>query len=86
MRLPYVGIENDYCCLGAGIPIFVSECAGMECTGDGPLDIEEWTRWVEWMEAHKISWVNWSISDKNETCSMLFTESQQKRWLGRISH
>ena len=31
-----------------GIPIFVSECAGMECTGDGPLDIEEWTRWVEW--------------------------------------
>ena len=41
-----------------GIPIFVSECAGMECTGDGPLDIEEWTRWVEWMEAHKISWMN----------------------------
>ena len=30
-----------------GIPIFVSECAGMECTGDGPLDIPEWTRWVE---------------------------------------
>ena len=27
-----------------GIPIFVSECAGMECTGDGPLDIPEWTR------------------------------------------
>lgn len=36
-----------------GIPIFVSECAGMECTGDGPLDIPEWTRWVEWMESKK---------------------------------
>lgn len=60
-----------------GIPIFVSECAGMECTGDGPLDIEEWTRWVEWMEAHKISWVNWSISDKNETCSMLLPRADK---------
>ena len=60
-----------------GIPIFVSECAGMECTGDGPLDIEEWTRWVEWMEAHKISWVNWSISDKNETCSTLLPRADK---------
>lgn len=54
-----------------GIPIFVTESAGMECTGDGPLNIYEWNKWYEWMEMHKISWINWSISDKNETCSML---------------
>lgn len=60
-----------------GIPIFVSECAGMECTGDGPLDIPEWTRWVEWMESKKISWVNWSISDKNETCSMILPRASK---------
>lgn len=60
-----------------GIPIFVSECAGMECTGDGPLDIPEWTHWVEWMESKKISWVNWSISDKNETCSMILPRANK---------
>ena len=60
-----------------GIPIFVSECAGMECTGDGPLDIPEWTSWVEWLESKKISWVNWSISDKNETCSMILPRANK---------
>ncbi len=60
-----------------GIPIFVSECAGMECTGDDPLDIPEWTRWVEWLESKKISWVNWSISDKNETCSMILPRANK---------
>ena len=60
-----------------GIPIFVSECAGMECTGDGPLDIPEWARWVEWLESKKISWVNWSISDKNETCSMILPRANK---------
>ena len=54
-----------------GIPVFVSECAGMEANGDGPLDTNEWNAFVEWMEASKISWVAWSVSDKNETCSML---------------
>lgn len=60
-----------------GIPIFVNECAGMECTGDGPLNMEEWQRWIDWMEAHKISWVNWSVSDKNETCSMLIPRAKK---------
>ena len=60
-----------------GIPIFVSECAGMEWTGDGPGDIPEWTRWVEWLESKKISWVNWSISDKNETCSMILPRANK---------
>ena len=27
--------------------------------------------WIKWMEERKISWVKWSISAKNETCSML---------------
>ena len=40
-------------------------------------DIPEWTRWVEWLESKKISWVNWSISDKNETCSMIFPRANK---------
>lgn len=57
--------------LSAGLPIFVSECAGMEATGDGPLDTTAWNDYVEWMESRKISWVIWSVSSKDETCSIL---------------
>jgi endoglucanase len=55
----------------SGLPIFVSESAGMEATGDGPMDYKSWQEYIDWMEAKKISWITWSISDKDETCSML---------------
>jgi len=55
----------------AGLPIFVSECAGMEATGDGPLDEAEWKAFRDWMDARQISYLTWSVSDKNETCSVL---------------
>ena len=35
------------------------------------MNIEEWHRWIDWSEQHKISWITWSVSDKNETCSVL---------------
>lgn len=55
----------------AGLPVFISESAGMEATGDGPLNPAEWQNWIDWMEARGLSWITWSVSDKDETCSML---------------
>lgn len=57
--------------LQKGLPVFISECAGMEATGDGPLNPEEWQHWIDWMEARGLSWITWSVSDKDETCSVL---------------
>jgi endoglucanase len=54
-----------------GLPVFISECAGMEASGDGPLNEAEWQRWVAWMDSRGLSWVAWSVSDKEETCSVL---------------
>jgi endoglucanase len=54
-----------------GLPIFISECAGMEATGDGPINYEEWQKWIDWMEQRQLSWITWSVSDKDETCSVL---------------
>ncbi|HEV8272950.1 MAG TPA: glycoside hydrolase family 5 protein [Chitinophagaceae bacterium] len=54
-----------------GLPVFISECAGMEATGDGPLDNNEWKTFVDWMNENKLSWIGWSVSDKKETCSVL---------------
>ena len=54
-----------------GLPVFISECAGMQATGDGPLDENEWRLFKQWMDERKLSWIAWSVSDKNETCSVL---------------
>lgn len=62
--------RGDYA-LSKNIPLFISECAGMEANGDGNLNMNEWQKWIDWTEDNKISWVVWSIADKNETCSML---------------
>ena len=64
-----------------GLPIFVSECAGMEATGDGPIDHAEWKKFKDWMDEKKISWVAWSVSDKNESCSVLYqTANAEGNW------
>lgn len=69
----------DYA-LKKGLPIFVSECAGMEADGDGKIDLQEWNQWVSWMNEHDISWAAWSIADKDETCSMLYPSAQDTVW------
>lgn len=83
--------RGDYA-IEKGIPLFVSECAGMEATGDGPIDYKEWQNWLDWMKKNDISWVAWSIADKNETCSMIqasapsdgnWEEKDLKEW-GRV--
>ena len=66
--------RGDYA-LSKGLPLFVSEYGGCAANGDGPLNMQEWTAWVDWMEKRQISWVTWSISSKNETCSMLPAEA-----------
>ena len=57
--------------MNSGLPLFISECAGMEASGDGPIDYAEWNKFVQWMDDRKLSWVAWSVSDKKETCSIL---------------
>jgi endoglucanase len=70
----YLRDRSDYA-LRKGIPIFVSESAGMAASGDGPINYAEWQRWIDWMNKNKISMVVWSISDKDESCSMLKTSA-----------
>ncbi len=75
--------------LNKGIPLFVSECGGMDASGNGPVDYDEWAKWTDWMKSNNISVVCWSVSDKNETCSMLkqgasssggWKEDELKEW------
>ena len=61
--------------LKAGLPLFISECASMEATGNGPLDLDSWKEWSEWADANSLNIVCWSLSDKDESCSMLTPEA-----------
>jgi len=67
--------------IARGLPVFISESAGMEASGNGPIDQKEWQQWIDWMDARGLSWIAWSIADKNETCSMLQpTASAEGAW------
>ena len=71
--------------LAKKIPIFISECAACEASGDGEMDIVSWNEWTEWADANQISMLTWSVSDKDETCSMLTPEaSSEGPWKNNV--
>lgn len=85
-------IDRTAAAMADGLPVFISECAGCEASGDGGIDIESWENWTSWAKANDVSVVVWSISEKDETCSMLvpgtsphaiWTEDDIKVW-GKI--
>lgn len=53
--------------IDAGIPLFVTEHGVTEYTGDGFIDVEEANTWWDFLDENKISWLNWSIADKEES-------------------
>lgn len=61
-----------------GIPVFISESAGMDASGDGKIDYAEWQKYYEWIVKNKLSWISWSVSDKEESCSVLLTTASSK--------
>lgn len=54
-----------------GIAIFVSEWGTSRADGNGGVFKEESLKWLKYMKENNISWVNWSLSDKNETSALL---------------
>ena len=72
--------KGDYA-MSKGLALFVTECGGMNADGQGPIDVESTQAWIEWMDDNDISYAFWSISDKEETCSMLLpTASSEGPW------
>jgi len=54
-----------------GLPLLITEWGVGEASGNGVFDIAENETWIKWMGAHKLSWVNWNITDKDETTALL---------------
>lgn len=57
--------------LSKGIAVFISEWGTSDATGDGGPYLAEAQRWIDFMDARKLSWCNWSLCDKNEVSAAL---------------
>lgn len=56
-----------------GIPVFISEWGMSDASGNGGVYVEETQRWMDFLASNNISWVNWSLCDKNESSAALKT-------------
>lgn len=57
--------------LDAGLPIFVSEYSICDASGNGGIDEAQAAAWVETMDRYGISYVAWSLSNKDETSALI---------------
>jgi endoglucanase len=57
--------------LAAGLALMITEYGVVEATGNGPVDIQSSQEWWDWAEANGVSYLAWSIGDRNETSAAL---------------
>ena len=61
-------VEN---CVAQGLPVFVSEFGTCDASGGGANGFNETQKWLSYFDKQGISYCNWSICNKDETCSVL---------------
>ncbi|WP_069188409.1 carbohydrate-binding domain-containing protein [Paenibacillus sp. GM2] len=60
-------MSNARYALEQGVPIFVTEWGTSQASGDGGPYLQEADQWLSFLNENNISWVNWSLTNKNET-------------------
>ena len=57
--------------ISKGLPLIISEWGTVTYNGDGYMDAESTGQWMDFARKHHLTHLNWSVSDKDETASML---------------
>lgn len=60
-------MSNARYALEKGVAVFATEWGTSQASGDGGPYLTEADQWLEFLNAHNISWCNWSLTNKNET-------------------
>ena len=62
--------KMDYA-ISKDLPIFVSEFGTTNADGNGGVYKDETIKWINYLKENNISFINWSLSDKNESSALL---------------
>ncbi len=79
----YAGTHGDYlrqkaqAALDKGLPLFVSEFGISDASGNGALNKAEGSKWMKFLNKNKISYVGWSLSNKEESSAILKSSSKK---------
>lgn len=57
--------------LDAGLPVFVSEFSICDASGSGSIDASSARAWIDLLDQRGISYVAWSLTNKDETSALL---------------
>ncbi|MFN8436191.1 MAG: cellulase family glycosylhydrolase [Cytophagales bacterium] len=60
----------DYA-IAKGVPVIVTEWGTNDVNSAFEPDLVKAAEWLNWLNENKISWMNWSFSDKNESSAAL---------------
>lgn len=58
-------------CVNSGLPVFVSEFGCCDASGNGNNDFNQTKQWLTLLDELGISYMNWALANKNETCCVL---------------
>jgi endoglucanase len=56
-----------------GVAVFCSEWGTSEASGNGGPFLRETEMWLDFLDRHQISWINWSLCDKSESSAALIS-------------
>ena len=62
--------------LDNNVPIFVSEFGVSDASGNGGVYLDEANKWMEFIKNNNLSFINWSLADKNESSALLKQDSK----------
>nr|UNG40313.1 glycoside hydrolase family 5 subfamily 2 [Necydalis major] len=65
--------------LNKGLPIFVTEYGTVNADASAPVDLKESQLWWDWLDKNNISYVDYTICDKDEGASALIPGTTAKQ-------
>ncbi len=57
--------------IDSGLPLFVSEFGICDASGNGALDYEQASLWLDLLDRYGISFVDWNLSNKDESSAII---------------
>jgi len=62
--------------LDSNLPVFISECSITDASGNGAIDYDSAEKWMSIINQYNISFIAWSLSNKDESSALLKSSTQ----------